>query len=173
MMLRIPGSINSKNGQLVRIIHKWDRYKPPINYLLRDFRHWLIDKTLQERKQIHHLKKEEGNLESLYANRQVIHWIENLLQTPIADYRKFVLWRILAPYLLNVKGLPYEQSLSVMQDWLTKCDAVQRLRFNRSSKINEALKRSSKYFPISLDKLRNEHSEIYKIIESGQTTIER
>ena len=33
-MLRIPGSINSKNGQTVKIIQKWNHLKPEINYLL-------------------------------------------------------------------------------------------------------------------------------------------
>jgi hypothetical protein len=36
-MLRIPGSINSKNGQTVRILQKWDGYRPPINPLLEEF----------------------------------------------------------------------------------------------------------------------------------------
>ena len=29
-------------------------------------------------------------------------WIEKLLQTPIEDYRKIVLWKILCPYLVNI-----------------------------------------------------------------------
>jgi hypothetical protein len=36
-MLRIPGSINSKNGQTVRILSKWDGYRSPINPLLEEF----------------------------------------------------------------------------------------------------------------------------------------
>ena len=41
-LVRIPGSINSKCGQVVRIIQRWDGQRPAINYLLRDFRRWLI-----------------------------------------------------------------------------------------------------------------------------------
>jgi hypothetical protein len=36
-MLRIPGSINSKNGQTVRLLSRWNDYRPPIKPLLEDF----------------------------------------------------------------------------------------------------------------------------------------
>ena len=45
-LVRIPGTINSKCGQIVRIIQRWDGHKPSIKYLLRDFRRWLIDEKL-------------------------------------------------------------------------------------------------------------------------------
>jgi hypothetical protein len=41
-MLRIPGSINSKNGQEVKLIRQWNNRRVEINYLLRDFRRYLI-----------------------------------------------------------------------------------------------------------------------------------
>jgi hypothetical protein len=41
-MLRIPGSINSKNGQEVKLIQQWNNKRIEINYLLRDFRRYLI-----------------------------------------------------------------------------------------------------------------------------------
>ena len=36
-MLRVPGSINSKNGQTVKLLSRWDGYRPKINPLLKDF----------------------------------------------------------------------------------------------------------------------------------------
>jgi hypothetical protein len=36
-MLRIPGSINSKNGQIVKLLQRWDGHRPPIKPLLEDF----------------------------------------------------------------------------------------------------------------------------------------
>ena len=45
-LIRIPGSINFKCGQMVKIIQRWDGQRPAINYLLRDFRRWLIDEKL-------------------------------------------------------------------------------------------------------------------------------
>ena len=41
-MIRIPGSINSKNGQEVKLIQQWDGKRVEINYILRDFRRYLI-----------------------------------------------------------------------------------------------------------------------------------
>jgi len=50
MMLRIPGSINSKNSQKVKVLQKWDGQRPYINWILRDFRDYLIDKKLKPKK---------------------------------------------------------------------------------------------------------------------------
>src|SRR5918995_1136585 len=47
-MLRIPGSINSKNSQMVKIIQKWNRLKPEINYLLAGFTRYIINEKYIE-----------------------------------------------------------------------------------------------------------------------------
>ena len=47
-LVRIPGTINSKCGQMVKVIRRWDGQRPAINYLLRDFRRWLIDEKLEQ-----------------------------------------------------------------------------------------------------------------------------
>jgi hypothetical protein len=48
-LVRISGTINSKCGQVVRIIQRWDGQRPAINYLLRDFRRWLINEKIKQR----------------------------------------------------------------------------------------------------------------------------
>jgi hypothetical protein len=50
-MLRIPGSINSKNGDQVRIFQKWDGQRPYINWILKDFQRYLIQKKIREPKE--------------------------------------------------------------------------------------------------------------------------
>jgi hypothetical protein len=47
-MLRIPGSINSKNGQTIRLLNKWDAFRPPINPLLEDFYIYLSSLRIKE-----------------------------------------------------------------------------------------------------------------------------
>jgi hypothetical protein len=48
MMLRIPGSINTKaNNQRVRIVQPWDGQRPYINWILREFYHYLVNKKLK------------------------------------------------------------------------------------------------------------------------------
>ena len=48
-LVRIPGTVNSKCKEEVKVIQKWDGYRPPINYLLRDFRRWLINERVEQR----------------------------------------------------------------------------------------------------------------------------
>src|ERR687890_678485 len=59
-----------------------------------------------------------------------IKWIELLLETPIPDYRKNAISLILAPYLINVKKLTYDDAFNIIKDWLNKCDSIKRLDSN-------------------------------------------
>jgi hypothetical protein len=174
-MLRVPGSVNSKNGQPVKIIQKWNGcYKAPINYMLQDFRRYLIDQWMKEQQQlvkIHvRLKYRSGksNLRNYFVTNNnidssngVISWIEMLLRTPLCDYRKYSIWRILAPYLINVRRLSYDY---VIKNWCDNCNKLQRLNFNVRARINAVLKSVGGYRPISLDNLRTENGEIYDIV---------
>lgn len=47
-----------------------------------------------------------------------IEWIERLLQTPIEDQRKYCLWQIIGPYLLNVKHISASEAAKTMEKWL-------------------------------------------------------
>ena len=107
-LVRIPGSINSKCGQIVEIVQRWDDQRPAINYLLREFRRWLIDEKIEQHDQLNsriaHCKGQTINSSSR------IWWIEKLLLTPIDDYRKFAIWRILVPYLVNIRRLAGDET---------------------------------------------------------------
>jgi Primase X len=87
-----------------------------------------------------------------------------MLENPLSDYRKYLIWRILSPYLLNVKNIPKEESYSVIKDWLDKCSKLERLNFNAKLKIKDGLKGARGYFPISLEKLKEENRELYEIV---------
>ena len=48
--MRVPGSINSKNNSQVRIVQDMKTANPiAIKPLLRDFRHYLIEQSLNEK----------------------------------------------------------------------------------------------------------------------------
>jgi hypothetical protein len=47
-MLRVPGSINSKNGQTVQLLNRWDGCRPKINSLLEDFYIYLSAQRIKE-----------------------------------------------------------------------------------------------------------------------------
>ena len=89
-----------------------------------------------------------------------IKWIEKgILDHPLADQRKYIIWRILSPYLLNVKKLPKEEAYSIMKDWLDKCNELETLSFNPKIKIKDGFRGASKgYLPISFEKLKETDS---------------
>ena len=47
-MLRVPGSINSKNRQTVKLLQLWDGHFPKINPLLADFYIYLCGQRIKE-----------------------------------------------------------------------------------------------------------------------------
>ena len=59
-------------------------------------------------------------------------WIEDLLKTPIADVRHRTVNLILAPYLVNSKGLDVEQATKVIVEYIEKCKEL-----DPNTKVNE------------------------------------
>src|SRR6266704_2093494 len=109
-MLRVPGSNNSKNSSEVKIVQKYNGIRPSMNWLLRDFRRYLIqDKFEQKTRQQQY--RNTARLGCDKSNANTILWIEALLQTAISDYRKNAIRLILAPYLMNIKHLSFEKAI--------------------------------------------------------------
>jgi hypothetical protein len=178
-LLRIPGCLNSKcvskeQDPEVKIIQEWDGKRPSIKPLLRDFRRWLIQKMIDDIEELKKQEKKHAKFHMIVSRQNQEHnnritrikWIDKgILEEPLLDNRKYVIWRILSPYLLNVKKLPKEESYTVMKDWLDKCDKFEKLNFNAKLKIKEGLRGASKgYFPISLQKLKEENKSLYDIV---------
>ena len=173
-MLRIPGTYNSKNGAQVRIIKRCDTLTkiPNINLLIGSFMAYLTSNKLKEEESRRQLKRKYSEnltrLDYTYPsnNKDRFHWIEILLRIPVRDHRKYAIWRILAPYLLNVKRLSYEQAFDTIKDWLDWCSKQRRLDFNSDIRIKEGLNGAKKgYFPIRLKKLQIENNELYNLLE--------
>ena len=110
--------------------------------------------------------KFQMTISSSQERTNTIKWIEKgILEHPLPDHRKYIIWRILSPYLLNVKKLPKEEAYSVMKEWLDKCDKLEKLSFNPKIKIKDGLKGASKgYFPISMEKLKEENRTLYDVV---------
>ena len=125
-LVRIPGTINSKCGQVIRIIQRWDGQRPAINYLLREFRRWLIDEKIERRRQMN----SRAARVQMINSTTTIWWIEKLLQTPVDDYRKFAVWRILIPYLINIRRLSDDEANNTINNWLDTCRTLCGLDFN-------------------------------------------
>jgi hypothetical protein len=174
-LVRIPGSLNSKSiakeqDAEVKIIQKCDGVRPLVQPLLRPFRIWLTQKRIDDMEQ---LKKQERKhvkfrmtVSKIQQHTNTINWIEKgILEHPFLDHRKYIIWRILSPYLLNVKKLPKEEAYSVMKEWLDKCDKLEQLNFNPKTKIKDGLNGASKgYLPISMDKLKEENRQLHDLV---------
>jgi Primase X len=176
-LVRIPGSLNIKcipsKGQdaEVKVIQRWDGKRPSIKPMLRDFRRWLIQKRIDDIEELKKQEKKRARFQIITSQNQskaitIIKWIEKgILEHPLPDHRKYIIWRVLSPYLLNVKKIPKEESYSVIKDWLDKCDILEKLNFNAKIKIREGLRGASKgYLPISLEKLKEENKSLYDIV---------
>ena len=164
-MTRIPGTFNYKcilegKDPEIRIIQRWNGNKPKVNLLLDSFYAYLADQTIKEsqrQKEIERYRKKH------LSDINDIKWIELLLETPIPDYRKNAISLILAPYLINVKKLTYDDAFNIIKDWLNKCDSIKRLDSNFNYRIKYALENSIKrgYLPMKLETLKEKNIALY------------
>jgi hypothetical protein len=186
-LLRIPGSYNSKNMSQVKIVQKWNGISKVLSHLLySQFLACLIDqgskmnKCDNEKSNTIFLKNAKpayvsrGN-SKLQRKKKSIDWIEQLLQTPLIEHRKYCVWRILAPYFINVKHLSFDGSYIKIYQWLDKCNQLRKLDFEPETRINDSLNRatSTGYLPISFDNpsneprtLKTENRKLYDIIQA-------
>jgi hypothetical protein len=88
-LLRIPSSYNSKYAQQnneVKIIQRWNGFRPKANPLYYHFYIYLADRKLKELNSMQ--RNQTANHHIIRGN--TIPWIEKLLETPIDDYRKIL-----------------------------------------------------------------------------------
>jgi hypothetical protein len=166
-LLRVPYMFNSKNMEEVKVIQEFDEENIiSINSeLLRGFRLWLVDNDLtHKQKQLNCLKYRKDD--STEENRTILNccWIEKLLQTPIPCFRRYCLYRILVPYLVNVKRLSYTECFDISCNWLEKCNSIFKLSFDKERESKLRLNSVKNYLPLSIKKLRNENVELYNLI---------
>jgi hypothetical protein len=174
-MLRIPGSHNwecvrRNNNSIgstteVKIMQKWDGNRPAINWLLRDFRRYLIQEKIDNN--ITARKRSRLSPTAKTASNKRM-WIEILLETPIGDYRKEAIRLIIAPYLINIRKLAYDDAFNVANDWLNRCHKVKPLDFNANIKIRDELRAATRvgYLPMAFDSLKSENEKVYRHISN-------
>jgi non-catalytic primase subunit PriX-like protein len=171
-LLRVPHSFNAKciakdgsfENSKVKIIQKWNGYRSPISEeLLENFQTNLIQKKIDE----YNYRQKILKARRYYTNNNnIVSWIEKLLNTPIADFRKNALSLILAPYLIHIKKLSYQESFDILSEWLKRCNSIRELGFINSSDqqvksaLNTAIKK--RILPMKLETLKNKNLELYK-----------
>jgi len=164
-MVRIPNSINSKHGVQVKIVQSWDGKRPDIIMLLGSFYAWILT---EQKKQQDYAAQMSAKF-SYAKGKFQIKWIENkLLKIALDDFRKTITNLVLAPYLVNIRKLPFKESSSIIEAWLNKCKAQRELDFNPNRLITAALTTASKsgYKPMSLSTLKQRNSTIYQMLRT-------
>ncbi|MFZ0513020.1 MAG: hypothetical protein WAM14_15535 [Candidatus Nitrosopolaris sp.] len=189
-MIRIPGSYNSKYIQFdnmgkvvnipseseVKIVQRWDDYRPNIRWLLKDYWIYLIQERNNEllkrtRDEQKRLKFERGYCNRITVEQQTtrIDWIESLYAKSLDDFRKYCTWRIFTPYFMNVRTLSRTDVFNLIMNWLDRCSSeCRRLDFNPRQKVNDSLDSVKKYRPVSKDRLKIENEPLYlRLKEEG------
>ena len=168
-LLRIPNSINSKNNNSkVTIVQQWNGYRPPITKdLLLEFRRYLIQKKIKAeniRQKILEIRSSRNND---CCNSNYYAWIETkVLKTALEDQRKLIVGIILAPYLVVIKKLSYDQSYQIINEWLMRCHLIRKLDFDPNYLINNNIKTSMKKLipPISIYKLETNYRNLFLLL---------
>lgn len=181
-LIRIPDSYNSKclnKGQSeeeskVKVLQKWNGKMTNTEQLVHEFRIWLTQQEInlnRNKKKKSIIKKQQYqyslNRTNQSNNVSKIDWIEKLLQTPIEDNRKDCLWRIIGPYLLNVRNISESDAAKIMEEWLDKCEALRKLDFEPRTKIYSIIKGNKGYNPISYSKLKEENKGLYLLLSKN------
>lgn len=170
-MLRIPGSNNSKciatgKDAQVKIAFRWNGKRVrPSKQFMTDFYIYLADERIKEierQKKAEEYRKKHPN--STCSTK--IAWIEILLQTPIVDYRKNALALIIAPYLISIRQLSYEQANEIIKQWLDKCNEAKKLDAYFKSRVKTALDTAIHQHtkPMKLDTLKSRNNDLYDIL---------
>jgi Primase X len=79
------------------------------------------------------------NMTSYHGKNQVSHnltmipkqyqWIENrLLHIPISDHRKITIELVLAPYLVVIKQLSFNEAYTIIREWIVQCNSLEMLK---------------------------------------------
>jgi hypothetical protein len=184
-MLRIPFSLNSscinfdKSGRIIDIPYnarvmidkRWDGNMPTVGHvLIMQYYTYLQFAEIRDRQR----SKEEEQMARRYGNRSVdktktFQWIEKLLNKPLdVEGRYYCVWRIFAPYLINVKRLSRFDAFNIISTWLDKCNSLRRLSFSsvKRHKIDYALNNVGSYWPVGRADLEQENNLLYQRLKS-------
>ena len=76
------------------------------------------------------------------------------------------MWRILVPYLINIRKCSDDEAYETIKNWLDRCSQLRRLEFNPNYMIKYNINTAKRngYLPISLEKLKIESTYLYNIL---------
>jgi hypothetical protein len=170
-LIRIPDTFNSKcierglsfEDSKVKVIKKWNGFRPPIQSLTRKFWKWLIQEEIIQSSKASNSKNSQINIHGLSTGFKIL-WIEKIMQSGIPDGRKETLRLILGPYLGKRKT--YHEAVVLLENWLDKCNKSRPLDidFNKRQRIQAALKNKKGF--LSLENLKIKYGWLYDAIDA-------
>lgn len=183
-LFRVPGTINSKaknagldpivkTVQMGTWVYGLISPQPAVgevkNDFLMKFHSHLVQEVIEEK--VEKLKRRQQLSAGLLKNNvSSIGWIDRLLQIGVEDNRKNLLFWVLTPYLITVRGLDYDQAYNILETWLDKCNEVKRLEPDRITfryRLRYCLDtaESQERKPIKFGTFKEYYPDIYKRIK--------
>ena len=129
-LIRIPHTTNSKSKTQVKVIQEWDGRRPDFRLLIGSFHAELLAKQIERGQKIIS-DKNLNRTKGAPVHKEIVPWIEKLIQRPIDDYRKHARDLILIPYLVVSRGLNPDEVYNIVMEWADKCDKLNRLQPSR------------------------------------------
>ena len=167
-MLRVPYTVNSKCKAAgidaeVKVMQKWDGFRPDCKLLIGHFYADLVGKNQE-------LRSKSQSTEHFVPGSDYgrIKWIEKLLQTPIADFRKRSRDLILVPYLVVRRGMTDVDQISrIVMKWADKCAELYKLEPTRREYEKRVRSRTYEVMrdripPMRLETLKEKNPELYR-----------
>jgi hypothetical protein len=183
MHAKIPGSLNSKCNAAridaeVKIIQRWDGYRPDYRLLCGSFYADLVGKkNNQQQPYREYSSKARSQFKGSNngSTPETYRYIEDaLLKTAIEDYRKHAIDIIIIPYLVVIKGMTdRNQIYDIVMQWLDKCSELRRLEPSRHefsvrvrTRIDEVMMLGDQAIaPMKLETLKRESPWLYEKLQ--------
>lgn len=164
-MLRIPHSINTKHGpegHQVKITQEWDGISVSIKALELPFAEFLAKPVTTVS------STRRGGGTTIGSCKRMIDMI---LQKPIPDGRKIIIWKMLAPFFMNVVKLSEEDAFNKIMSCVEKCTDLRGTDITKDF-VKSQLRNAQTFIdyngerlkPISPSKLKTEYENIYDLI---------
>ena len=81
----------------------------------------------------------------------------------IADYRKYCIWYILAPYPINV---PDSEATDTIREWLKRRNSVKRISFDVGYTLyNIQSVKKKEFYPIGWNQLKTDNVDLYNLLK--------
>ena len=139
--------------------------------MIHDFHAYLVQEVIDEKLKELGMQKKKQSSSMQTTQSRTIAWIQKLIQTPIADYRKHGANLVIIPYLVVCRGMTDRNEIhDIVMNWADKCAELRRLDPSRRefsvrvrSMIEEVMK--DRIPPMTFETLKQKNRELYEVLK--------